>query len=201
MPFDGLQSNYTFSLEDAVKQLGITPISEARLAEYKQQQCDNNPASPFYSVRHVLVVALIVTMLVGLLNLFLCLPSFMYAVASGQHETAAMYLLSTMASLVLIVAVDRTKVFSREGRRLKGPADWVEISVPLSLYQVAYRSDVPDLINDLVSRLSTKLPNSNVIIGELRQNSVVIDPYLIFSHNGDEVILGIWDQNSVVEHA
>jgi hypothetical protein len=44
-------------------------------------------------------------------------------------------------------------------------------------------------------------PEAVIIIGELRQNNRVLDPYLVVRTATDEICLGIWDNDTILYQA
>jgi hypothetical protein len=61
--------------------------------------------------------------------------------------------------------------------------------------------DVPEPIARLARDLSRKVPGASLILGELKQEYVVLDPYLLLDRDGEQVCLGIWDNNEIVAQA
>ena len=200
MPFDSLHAKPQ-SLVEVVNDLGLTPIREEELAAYKQQQLKKNRGSIWYHYRGLAVALLICCMLAGLLSILLSLPTAFFAAAHGQHLQAALYGTIALLGGSCIWVLDRTRVFSSTGRKLKGPAYWVEVSMSFSLYRAANQHTVPASINDSVFRVARALPNTHIVVGELRQDSAVIDPYLIICYGDERAIIGIWDDDGVIRQA
>jgi len=139
-------------------------------------------------------------MLAGLLSILLSLPTAFFAAAHGEHLQAALYGTIALLGGSCIWVLDRTRVFSSTGRKLKGPAYWVEDSMSFAAYRAADQA-VPASINDSVFRVARALPNARIIVGELRQDSAVIDPYLIICYGDERAIIGIWDDDGVIRQA
>ena len=199
MPFDSLHAKPQ-SLVEVVNDLSLTPIREDELAAYKQQQLKKNRGSIWYHYRGLAVVLLIGFMTAGLFSMLLSLPAAFYAAAHGQHLQAAFYGTIAVLGGSCIWVLDRTRVFSSTGRKLKGPAYWVEVSMSLPMW-AATQYAVPASINDSVFRVARALPNARIVVGELRQDSAVIDPYLIICYGDERAILGIWDDDGVIRQA
>ena len=49
--------------------------------------------------------------------------------------------------------------------------------------------------------LHRDLPGSTLILGELLQEEVVLDPYLLLEFDGECVCLGIWDGARIIASA
>ncbi len=42
------------------------------------------------------------------------------------------------------------------------------------------------------------MPRARVILGELKREETVLDPYLLIEHDGECVCLGIWENDRVI---
>ena len=57
---------------------------------------------------------------------------------------------------------------------------------------------IPASIRGFAHTVKREFPPARLIIGELRQDTVVLDPYLIAEYGDDRVVLGIWDGEQVI---
>lgn len=57
---------------------------------------------------------------------------------------------------------------------------------------------VPEPIAAVALSLHRDAPGSTLILGELIQEQVVLDPYLLLERNGEVVCLGIWDGGRII---
>ncbi len=57
---------------------------------------------------------------------------------------------------------------------------------------------VPPRIASLARDLQGEAPGSALILGELLQQEVVLDPYLLLECGGERVCLGIWDDHRII---
>jgi hypothetical protein len=57
---------------------------------------------------------------------------------------------------------------------------------------------VPEPIAAIALSLHREAPGSALILGELVQEEVVLDPYLLLEHYGEQVCLGIWDGGRII---
>ena len=69
------------------------------------------------------------------------------------------------------------------------PGDWLE----------AQR--VPPSIAAPARLLLRDLPGATLTLGELVQDAVVLDPYLLLEYQGERICLGIWDDDLVIASA
>ena len=75
--------------------------------------------------------------------------------------------------------------------RLRAGSHWEEREVPAC-------GDIPEPIARVARLLRDELPGSRLILGELKRQETVLDPYLLVEHNGECVCLGIWENNEVI---
>ncbi len=57
---------------------------------------------------------------------------------------------------------------------------------------------IPTAIRGVAYATKREFPPARLILGELRQDTVVLDPYLIAEYGDDRVVLGIWDGAEVI---
>jgi hypothetical protein len=57
---------------------------------------------------------------------------------------------------------------------------------------------VPEPIAAIALSLHREAPGSTLILGELVQEDVVLDPYLLLARDGELVCLGIWDNGRII---
>ena len=78
--------------------------------------------------------------------------------------------------------------------RLRAGSHWEEREVP------AY-DDVPEPIARAARELRDDVPHARVILGELKREEKVLDPYLLIEHDGERLCLGIWESDRVIASA
>lgn len=82
--------------------------------------------------------------------------------------------------------------------RVSAGASWEERWVsPEALDDIG----VPSPIAAVARALCRESPQANLILGELKQQEVVLDPYLLLEHDGERVCLGIWDGTRIIAAA
>jgi hypothetical protein len=175
MPFDG--ASFALSeknvLETAVYASGLRPIDPRFLSRHKAEQVLCNPAS--WAYRHQQVVALAqVAVLLTSVGLFVVMLS--------AHE-APLGFVAALATFALGSAALFLPV--------KGPALWRE-------RETADLSGAPAVIRQSAKRLQRRLPGVGFVVGELYQEQVRLDPYLVAEYGGARVVLGIWDGDQVI---
>jgi hypothetical protein len=61
--------------------------------------------------------------------------------------------------------------------------------------------DVPEAIARIARLLHQDVPGARLILGELKRQETVLDPYLLIEHNGECACLGIWENKQVIASA
>ncbi len=175
MPFDG--ANFALSdydvLDSAAYASGLRPIDPRHLDCHKAEQIRRNP--PGWAYRHQQFVALAqVAVLLASVGLFVILLSA-NEVPWGFVAGLAMFGLGSSALFFPV----------------KGPAHWRE-------RQTRDLRDVPPQIRKTAEGLSNRLPGVGFVVGELYQEQVRLDPYLIAEYGSARIVLGIWDGGKVI---
>jgi hypothetical protein len=57
---------------------------------------------------------------------------------------------------------------------------------------------VPRSIAAQARLLLRELPGAMLILGELVQDTAVLDPYLLLTYRGERICLGIWDGDDLI---
>ena len=82
--------------------------------------------------------------------------------------------------------------------RVSAGAQWEERYVaPWALDELG----VPEPVAALARALCREMPRAALILGELKQQEVVLDPYLLIEFAGERSCLGIWDNNRIIAAA
>lgn len=165
------------TLAGAVDRLGMTPVSAAQLALHRAEQIRRNPPSFLFRHRWIAPV--------------LTVSSFGISVAGAA-------LVGTPVAAVSVILAGMLPALGGillASRKVRGEAYWVEKRVPESGLTSAR---VPAVIREAAYDLKREFPPARLIIGELRQDTVVLDPYLIAEYGDDRVVLGIWDGDQII---
>ena len=175
MPFDGV--NFALSAQDvleaAMSASGLEPIDPCLLDRHKAEQIRRHPAG--WAYRHQLAIALAqVAVLIASGGLFVGLLSA-HQMAWGFASGLAMFGLGLS---MLAVPV-------------KGPARWRERAA-------GDLSELPPAIREAAGQLQRRLPGVAFVVGELYQERVRLDPYLVAEYGNARAVLGIWDGDKVI---
>ncbi|MEJ0019128.1 MAG: hypothetical protein WDN25_21735 [Acetobacteraceae bacterium] len=57
---------------------------------------------------------------------------------------------------------------------------------------------MPEPIARVARLLQSELPGARLVLGELKREETVLDPYLLLERDGERVCLGIWENDTVV---
>lgn len=175
MPFDG--TNFALSehdlLDSAVYESGLNPIDRRFLDRHKAEQIRRHP--PGWAYRHQQAFALAqVAVLLASVGLFVVLLSA-HEVPFGFVAGLAMFGLGSSALFFPV----------------KGPARWRE-------RPTEDLNEVPAVIRRSAEQLQRRLPGVGFVVGELYQERVRLDPYLVAEYGSARVVLGIWDGDQVI---
>lgn len=175
MPFDGA----SFALrapdlfEAALAASGLKPIDQHVLTRHKAEQIRRHP--PSWAFRHLQTVEFcqVAALVVGVVA-FVALFS---ADRIGWGSAAGL-----TAFAVGIVPM----LFP-----IRAPAQWRERSID-------DLDEVPPAIRDAARMLRDQAPETRFIVGELFQERIRLDPYLIAEYGSSRAVIGIWDGDAVI---
>ena len=174
MPFDGRTAALTIPpLEAALTQSGIEPIDSRVLDAHKAEELRRHPASWFYQHRVAVQIAtlvLLIAVLVGVL-----------ALALVEHPVVG------FAAAVISLGA----VIAQSALPVRGPALWRE-------RRIRDLGTIHPLVRDSARRLQQRLPGVSFALGELIQDRITLDPYLIAEYGEDRAVLGIWDGDKLM---
>jgi hypothetical protein len=179
MPFDGS----LLSLEAKARAVGLEPIPLATLESYKAEQCKLHRGSWLYTIaksRNWINI-------VGKISCFMIFGGGFLALGLCNGVISALAILGGLAVFIGGVAVSFIKV--------KGPAKWQE--------KVADLSSLPTQVERAIKKLEDIAPNNYYIIGELYQDKVMLDPYLLAADpiTKEGICLAIWDDDKIIASA
>ena len=178
MPFDGatLVNSPRSLLQTAALASGLHPIDPSELERHRAEQLRKHPPGWLYqhstAVQRFQMVLLMATPVMLALLLELDLKSLGAGLAS-------LFVATAMAPAFL---------------RIKGPAEWKERLEPRL-------RDVPPPIRAKAVQLKREVPQVRFFVGELFQDRIKLDPYLIAEYQGEYLVLGIWDGETVISSA
>ena len=179
MPFDALLAPPL--LAEILDEYGATPVPLEALAAHKQAQLERFAPSFWHQHQTWLPVGLIgsvfcMAMSGGIANGALpgsLLPSWL-----------SLFWLGVM-TLLIVFGVFRVSAGARWEERCVVPDALIDLGVPMSIAAMA-------------ADLQRAMPGSELILGELLRNEVVLDPYLLLDHLGERICLGIWDESRII---
>ncbi len=178
MPFDGSQRVLPAHqlLHAAISEAGLTPLDTAFLDEHKARQLREHPPGWIYRHRAVLLPAQALALLTGVAAYgLLCSTGYcIWGLAVGLLTFCL-----TIASLSL---------------RVRGPAHWQE-------RKAGSLRTVHPALRSAAERLKDAIPETEFVVGELFQDHVQLDPYLLAEYRGARVVLGIWEGEKLIASA
>lgn len=185
MPFDALLAPARPRLlAEIVDDHGATPVPLEALAAHMRAQRERFAPSFWHQHQTWLPVGLIgsvfcMAMTGGIANGVLpgsLLPSWL-----------SLFWLGVM-TLLIVFGVFRAHAGARWEERVVAAEVLVEFGVPLPIARLA-------------RDLRREAPGSILVLGELLQQEVVLDPYLLLERDGERVCLGIWDGRRIIAAA
>jgi hypothetical protein len=183
MPLDVLTPTVrTETLADLLAQHDIRPVEEATLTAHKLAQQRRFGPSFWYRHQGALGVALIGSV------------GFMALTAGAVHSlmpassSVAMWIsngwIALMAALIVSGVV-----------RARAGSHWEERWLPADRLE---RAGVPEPIAATARDLHAKAPGATLVLGELKMDTVVLDPYLLLVRGEERVCLGVWDDDGII---
>jgi len=185
MPFDALLAPVRPRLlADVLDDHAITPVAWQRLTDHKQAQLAK--FTPSFWHQHQMWLPY------GLLASVGCM-AMTGGLANGSVPGLTLPSWLTLAWMCVIALLIMFGVF-----RAHGGSYWEERWVPGGALGGL---GVPESIAAIARALHRDLPGSTLILGELLQEEVVLDPYLVLEFDGESVCLGIWDGARIIASA
>jgi hypothetical protein len=185
MPFDALVAPpRPRLLVELLDDRGVLPVPLQALAAHKQAQLERFAPSFWHEHQTWLPVGLIGSVFCmalsgGLTNRMLAgsiVPSWL-----------SLFWLGVM-TLLIVFGVFRISAGARWEERHIEPDMLIGAGVPLPIARLG---------RDLQSEAA----GSSLVLGELLQEEVVLDPYLLLKCGGERVCLGIWDERRIITAA
>ncbi len=183
MPFDALVApERPKLLFEVLADRGITPVSQEALEAHKRAQLERFAPSFWYRHQPLLPAALL-----GSVGCMAASGGVAQRMMPGGSPVSGWVTLGWMCVIGLLIGAG---VF-----RVRAGSHWQERWVPADWLPDL---GVPEPIARLARELCRHVPGSSLILGELKQEHVVLDPYLLLDCDGDQVCLGIWYEGAVV---
>lgn len=183
MPFDALVApERPQLLTEVIAATGIEPVSLEALEAHKDAQLERFAPSFWFRHQPVLPVALL-----GSVGAMAFTGGLAQRALSDASPIPGWVTLGWMCVIGLLIGAG---VF-----RVRAGAHWEERWVPSDWLPDL---GVPQRIAALARDLTSQIPGSTLILGELKQEYVILDPYLLLERDGEQVCLGIWDGSDIV---
>lgn len=160
------------TLAGALARQGIVPIPLDYLKAHREEQLRLNPPSFLYRHRWLAPALTMASFLI----------SIGAAAVVGSSQAAVSVILGGMLPALAGIML--------ASRRVRGEAYWTERRVSESGLVPA---GVPGEIAVVARLVKREIPTARLILGELRQDTVLLDPYLIAEYGDERAVLGIWD--------
>jgi hypothetical protein len=185
MPFDTLLAPAQPKLlAEILDDHYATPVPLEALAAHKQAQLERFAPSFWHQHQTWLPV--------GLIGSVFCM-AMSGGIANGALPGS---LLPSWLSLFWLGVMTLLIVFGVF--RVSAGARWQERTVAV---EALIDIGVPTRIARLALELRREAPGSALILGELLQREVVLDPYLLIVYGNERVCLGIWDGRRIIAAA
>jgi hypothetical protein len=183
MPFDALIAvTPRKSVSDALERLNLTPVPWEELTAHKQAQ--QLKFGPSFWHRHQTVLSL------GLIFASPAVGVIVGATQGFTPQSSTLAVASSFAWMCLVALVTGTGLV-----RLRAGSHWEERLIPASYLG---GGAVPEPIARVARALQRDIPDAAVILGELKRDQVVLDPYLLLECGDECVCLGIWEEGKVI---
>jgi hypothetical protein len=178
MPFDSLTlvTSARDLLDAAASTSGLKPIAPQVLEAHKAAEIQAHPPGSLYRHRNLVLLGQGMVLLAGIVAFF----------ALSSLDQYGLGFAACCAALVIAFAIMAIPV--------QAPAVWRE----RPLWDL---SAVHPVIRAAALRLKAELPEAQFRIGELFQDRIRLDPYLVAVHGEARIVLGIWDGERLIASA
>jgi len=184
MPFDALVAvTRQRTLSDALDDHRLDPISWDTLAAHKVEQ--QRRYGPSFWYRHQAAVSILLVVASPVAGI-VAGASGGFTAHSGVLAIAGSFMWMCMVALITGTGLVR----------LRAGSHWEERQIAVGLL-----GDIPEPVARTARTLQRELPRSRLILGELKREETVLDPYLLFEYQGECVCLGVWDGDDVIASA
>ena len=182
MPFDALVAvTRQKTLSDALDDHGVRPVPWSTLAVHKVEQ--QRRYGPSFWYRHQAAVS------IGLVVASPAAGAVAAAVGGLSSHSGVLAIIGSFVWMCLVALVTGTGMV-----RLRAGSHWEERVV------LSY-AGIPEPIARVARVLRSDVPDTRMVLGELKREEAVLDPYLLIEHAGESVCLGIWENGEVIARA
>lgn len=175
MPFDG--TNLAWSgetgLASALAAAGIEEIALETLEAHCAEEERRHPPSWLYGHSHSVLLAEAGALAVAVLGF-----SALSSTGSPAWGLGIFLIGLGFALLPMLLPV-------------RGPARWQERTI-------GDLGGVHPVVRERAEALRAQIPDLRFRLGELFQERILLDPYLVAEHQGARILLGIWDGDNLI---
>ena len=183
MPFDALVAvTRQRALSDTLDDHRLNPVPWETLAAHKVAQQRRYGPSFWYRNQTILSILLVVASpMAGAV-----------AGASGgfSAHSGVLAITGSFVWMCMVALITGTGLI-----KLRAGSHWEERQIPVGFLD---DSDVPSPIARVTRLVHDDMPGARLILGELKREETVLDPYILIEQDGECVCLGIWDNGRVV---
>ncbi len=184
MPFDALVAAPRQSdLFDALDTHRITPVSWATLVDHKLAQQEKFGPSFWFRHQTKVSIALIATSPV--------VGTVVGALQGFSPHSSALAVASSFMWMCFVAMLTGTGLV-----KLRAGASWEERTVTADDLD---ELRVPSQIAAVARSIQRMVPDTTIVLGELKRHEVVLDPYLLLEHQDWRICVGIWEGAKVIE--
>ncbi|HET6197222.1 MAG TPA: hypothetical protein VFE12_15785 [Acetobacteraceae bacterium] len=179
MPFDALvAAPRQKTIADLLEDHRLSAVPWKQLAEHKAAQ--QQKYGPSFWHRHQAAVSILLVVTSPLAGAI--------AAASGgfNAHSGVLAITGSFVWMCMVALITGTGMI-----RLRGGSHWEE-------REVLTYADVPEPIARVARALKAEMPRTRLILGELKREETVLDPYLLIEHDGESVCLGIWEDDKII---
>jgi hypothetical protein len=182
MPFDALVAvTRQRAIAETLEYHGLKPVPWETLAQHKVAQQRRYGPSFWYRNQTVLSILLVVASpMAGAV-----------AGASGgfSAHSGVLAITGSFVWMCMVALITGTGLI-----KLRAGSHWEERQM-----RIGYLADnVPEPIARVTRLLHEELPGARLILGELKREETVLDPYILIEQDGECVCLGVWDNGTVI---
>ena len=183
MPFDALVAAPPRRLvSDALDRLNLTPVSWQELTAHKQAQ--QQKFGPSFWFRHQAALSITLVLMAPVVGLIVG------AIQGFTPNSGTLSIACSFAWMCVVAVITGTGLV-----RLRAGSQWEERLVPANFLG---GGAVPEPIARVARAIQRNVPDAAIIVGELKREDVVLDPYLLIEYGDECVCLGIWENGQVI---
>ncbi len=183
MPFDALvAAPRQIAIQDALETLGLTPVPVATLVDHKLAQ--QRKFGPSFWFRHQTAVSM------TLIAASPVIGAFVGAIQGFTPHSSALAVASSFIWMCMVALLTGTGLV-----KLRAGAYWEERYVSGGALD---NLEVPSSIAVVARSVQRMVPDSGLVLGELKRHEAVLDPYLLIEVGNERVCLGIWENDKII---